>query len=129
MQSVDNATLKQNETSFLVRPAETFRAMESVYRPMHACYVDAGFIAPSQDRMLAHYPIFDEVTATIELSSARGIDPARLVFAGRLKLDQHLARHRLADLFLDTLPINAHTTGSDALWAGLPLRARSAGDS
>jgi protein O-GlcNAc transferase len=54
-------------------------------------------------------------------AAARGIDPARLVFAGRLKLEQHLARHRLADLFLDTLPYNAHTTGSDALWVGLPL--------
>ncbi len=51
----------------------------------------------------------------------RGIDPARLVFAGRLPPDQHLARHALADLFLDTLPCNAHTTASDALWAGLPL--------
>jgi len=38
-----------------------------------------------------------------------------------MQLDQHLARHRLADLFLDTLPVNAHTTASDALWAGLPL--------
>jgi predicted O-linked N-acetylglucosamine transferase (SPINDLY family) len=36
-------------------------------------------------------------------------------------LEDHLARHRLADLFLDTLPYNAHTTASDALWAGLPL--------
>jgi predicted O-linked N-acetylglucosamine transferase (SPINDLY family) len=44
-----------------------------------------------------------------------------LVFAGRLDLRAHLARHRLADLFLDTLPYNAHTTASDALWAGLPL--------
>ena len=48
--------------------------------------------------------------------AARGIDPARLVFAGRAKLEDHLARHRLADLFLDTLPYNAHTTASDALW-------------
>ena len=40
---------------------------------------------------------------------------------GLLKLDEHLARHRLADLFLDTLPYNAHTTASDALWAGLPV--------
>ena len=51
----------------------------------------------------------------------RGIDPARLVFAPRLDLPAHLARHRLADLFLDTLPCNAHTTASDALWAGLPV--------
>jgi predicted O-linked N-acetylglucosamine transferase (SPINDLY family) len=51
----------------------------------------------------------------------RGIDPSRLVFAPRLNSPEHLARHRLADLFLDTLPCNAHTTGSDALWAGLPI--------
>ena len=38
-----------------------------------------------------------------------------------MKLADHLARHRLADLFLDTLPYNAHTTASDALWAGLPV--------
>lgn len=50
-----------------------------------------------------------------------GLDPARLVFAPRQPLDAHLARHRRADLFLDTLPYNAHTTTSDALWAGLPV--------
>jgi predicted O-linked N-acetylglucosamine transferase (SPINDLY family) len=52
---------------------------------------------------------------------ARGVDPARLVFAARVPFDEHLARHRLADLFVDTLPCNAHTTASDALWAGLPV--------
>lgn len=57
-------------------------------------------------------------------AQARGIDPARLIFAGPLPLEEHLARHRLADLFLDTLPYNAHTTASDALWAGLPLATR-----
>lgn len=51
----------------------------------------------------------------------RGVDPARLVFAPPLPLPQHLARHAAADLFLDTLPVNAHTTASDALWAGLPV--------
>ena len=54
-------------------------------------------------------------------AAARGVDPQRLVFAPRRPLAEHLARHRLADLFLDTLPCNAHTTASDALWAGLPL--------
>jgi predicted O-linked N-acetylglucosamine transferase (SPINDLY family) len=54
-------------------------------------------------------------------AQASGIDPARLVFAPRLAHAEHLARHRLADLFLDTLPYNAHTTASDALWAGLPV--------
>jgi predicted O-linked N-acetylglucosamine transferase (SPINDLY family) len=52
---------------------------------------------------------------------ARGVDPSRLVFAPRAPHDAHHARHRLADLFLDTLPYNAHTTASDALWAGLPV--------
>jgi len=52
---------------------------------------------------------------------ARDVAPDRLVFAPRLPLPEHLARHRLADLFLDTLPCNAHTTASDALWAGLPV--------
>lgn len=55
---------------------------------------------------------------------ARGVDPRRLVFAKPLPHAEHLARHRLADLFLDTLPYNAHTTGSDALWAGLPVLTR-----
>jgi predicted O-linked N-acetylglucosamine transferase (SPINDLY family) len=54
-------------------------------------------------------------------AQARGIDAKRLVFAQRMPLAEHLARHRLADLFLDTLPCNAHTTASDALWAGLPV--------
>jgi protein O-GlcNAc transferase len=51
----------------------------------------------------------------------RGVDPQRLVFAPRLPLAEHLARYRLADLFLDTYPVNAHTTASDALWTGLPV--------
>jgi predicted O-linked N-acetylglucosamine transferase (SPINDLY family) len=49
------------------------------------------------------------------------VKPERLVFAPYLREAEHLARQRLADLFLDTLPYNAHTTGSDALWSGLPL--------
>ncbi len=54
-------------------------------------------------------------------ASAAGIDPARLVFARPATLDAHLARHACADLFLDTWPFGAHTTGVDALWAGLPV--------
>lgn len=49
------------------------------------------------------------------------VDDARLIFAGRLPVDQHLHRLKLADLFLDTFPCNAHTTASDALKAGLPI--------
>jgi protein O-GlcNAc transferase len=52
---------------------------------------------------------------------ARGVEPHRLVFAPRLPLADHLARHRLADLCLDTLPVNAHTTAADALWMEVPL--------
>jgi predicted O-linked N-acetylglucosamine transferase (SPINDLY family) len=54
-------------------------------------------------------------------AASRGIDPARLVFAGKQPKAQHLARHLLADLFLDTLYFGAHTTCSDALLAGLPV--------
>jgi predicted O-linked N-acetylglucosamine transferase (SPINDLY family) len=51
----------------------------------------------------------------------KGLDPDRLIFAPLVPLPDHLARHRCADLFLDTLPYNAHTTASDALWSGLPV--------
>jgi predicted O-linked N-acetylglucosamine transferase (SPINDLY family) len=54
-------------------------------------------------------------------AQVRGLDPNRLVFAKRANPPEHLARHRAADLFIDTLPYNAHTTASDALWAGLPV--------
>ena len=53
-----------------------------------------------------------------------GIEPGRIIFASPMPLPDHLARHRLADLFLDTFDYNAHTTASDALWAGLPLVTR-----
>lgn len=51
----------------------------------------------------------------------RGVDPDRLVFAGKLSPAEHLARHKHGDLLLDTFNVNAHTTASDALWTGLPL--------
>jgi len=50
-----------------------------------------------------------------------GVESSRLIFAERMPLSEHLARHRQADLFLDTFPCNAHTTASDALWVGLPV--------
>jgi predicted O-linked N-acetylglucosamine transferase (SPINDLY family) len=54
-------------------------------------------------------------------AAARGVDPGRLVFARRVdRIEDHYARYRLADLFLDTT-YNAHVTACDALWAGLPL--------
>ncbi len=54
-------------------------------------------------------------------AEARGVDKSRLVFTGRLPMDKHLPRYQLADLFLDTYWVNAHTTGAEALWQGLPL--------
>jgi protein O-GlcNAc transferase len=55
-----------------------------------------------------------------EAAEGQGISGERLIFAPHVDLPEHLARHRLAQLSLDTLPYNAHTTASDALWAGLP---------
>lgn len=68
--------------------------------------------------------IEDNATAASNLKKeaiAQGVNSDRLVFAKRMPLAEHLARHRVADLFLDSLPYNAHTTASDSLWAGLPI--------
>ena len=54
-------------------------------------------------------------------AAARGIDPARLVFAPKIGAREHMSRLALADLFIDTWPCNGHTTASDALWAGVPV--------
>lgn len=64
----------------------------------------------------------DDVTANLRQAAyAQDIDPSRLIFAHKANISVHLARHALADLFLDTLPFNAHATACDALWAGLPV--------
>jgi protein O-GlcNAc transferase len=58
----------------------------------------------------------------LRAAQAQQIDPARVIFAPALQvMESHLARYRVADLFLDTLPYNAHATACDALWAGLPV--------
>jgi predicted O-linked N-acetylglucosamine transferase (SPINDLY family) len=67
-----------------------------------------------------------EATETVEKNlrreaSSRGVDADRLIFGKRLPSEDYLARYRTTDLFLDTLPYNAHTTASDALWAGVPV--------
>jgi protein O-GlcNAc transferase len=81
-------------------------------------------------RILAQVPqsvlwlIEDNAAATENLrreARNRGVDDGRLIFSPRIPLAKHLARHRLADVFLDTLPYNAHTTASDALFVGVPL--------
>jgi predicted O-linked N-acetylglucosamine transferase (SPINDLY family) len=69
----------------------------------------------------------DNVTAERNLKKAavkKGVAADRLVFGRRLPVPEYLARYRTADLYLDTLPYNAGTTASDALWAGLPVLTR-----
>jgi predicted O-linked N-acetylglucosamine transferase (SPINDLY family) len=72
--------------------------------------------------LLAGDPLFAE---NLKAEAAKaGVDPSRLVFAPPLELEAHRARLALGDLFLDSIISNAHTTASDALWAGLPLLTR-----
>jgi predicted O-linked N-acetylglucosamine transferase (SPINDLY family) len=81
-----------------------------------------GIIKNVKGSVLWLLEISEPATCNLRMEAkARGIDPDRLVFAKKLPAPDHLARHRLADLSLDTLPYNAHTTASDALWAGLPV--------
>ncbi len=99
-----------------------------------ACFNNNYKITPSTFdswmRILSNVPgsvlwlLEDNPTAKenlIQQAACRGVDSSKLVFSDRLRIEDHLARQRLADLFLDTLPYNAHTTCSDALWAGLPV--------
>lgn len=66
----------------------------------------------------------DENESTINLINefkSKDLDASRIIFSKKLPLDEHLARHKLADLFLDTFPYGAHTSASDSLWSGLPI--------
>ena len=54
----------------------------------------------------------------------KGLNPCRIIFAKKMSQADHLARHQLADLFIDSFPYTAHTTCSDALWTGLPVLTR-----
>ncbi|MEO6407407.1 MAG: hypothetical protein ABIO45_01470, partial [Burkholderiaceae bacterium] len=79
--------------------------------------VDASVLWLLHDNPLA--------TANLRAAAQRGgVDPARLVFAPRVAPAEHLARHACADLYLDTLPYNGHTSICDSLWAGLPALTR-----
>ncbi len=71
------------------------------------------------------YVPLEETAANLRAEAVkRGIDPTRLIFCGRVDHAEHLARYGAADLFLDTFPYTAHTTASDALWAGCPVLTR-----
>ena len=78
---------------------------------------------PSGVLWLMEYNRRAEANLRLE-AEKRGIAPERIVFAPFAEQSNHLARLRQADLFLDTLPYNAHTTTSDALWAGVPVLTR-----
>lgn len=80
-------------------------------------------VAGSQLLLYANDPAIQQ--ALRARAQLRGVDPLRLVFAGRLPNEEHLARYRAADLFLDTFPLNGGATVSDALWAGLPVLTRA----
>ncbi|AMM13331.1 hypothetical protein AX768_03610 [Burkholderia sp. PAMC 28687] len=80
---------------------------------------------PGSVLWLLEPPVPDVIDNLRKEATARGIDASRLIFADRLKQPAHLARLALADIALDTFPCNSHTTGSDALWAGVPMVTRS----
>ena len=63
----------------------------------------------------------ESTTNLIYETKLRNVDPKRIIFSKKIPTHEHLARHSLADLFLDTFPYGAHTTASDALWSGLPV--------
>jgi predicted O-linked N-acetylglucosamine transferase (SPINDLY family) len=87
---------------------------------MFACWMEILTAVP--DGVLWLLCDSDATARNLRAEAAKaGIDPERLVVAKRLPKAEHLARHRLADLFLDTRLCNAHTTAADALWAGLPV--------
>ncbi|MFN8701431.1 MAG: tetratricopeptide repeat protein [Rhodospirillales bacterium] len=125
-----------NDTKRIVAPQAPTRAQaglpESAF--VFCCFNNAWKISPGifalwmrllrriEGSVLWLLATNDAAVANLRAAaSGHGIDPARLVFAPHAKHAEHLARHVLADLFIDTFPYNAHTTASDALWMGIPL--------
>lgn len=125
-----------NDDQRVIAPATPSRAEAGLPAEgvVYCCFNSAYKITPEQFacwmRILRAVPgsvlwlLSSDATAMASLRHAaqsHGVNGDRLVFGASLPAPEHLARHRLADLFLDTLPYNAHTTASDALWAGLPV--------
>ena len=97
-----------------------FNATYKIAPPVFACWMRILQRVPGS--VLWLYRDQPEAERNLrQAAQAAGVDPARLIFAGYAQPDEHLARLSQADLFLDTLPYNAHTTASDALWAGVPV--------
>ncbi|OIQ29512.1 MAG: glycosyltransferase [Alphaproteobacteria bacterium MedPE-SWcel] len=78
------------------------------------------------DSVLWFYVSTAEIRGVIRSEAEkRGVDPDRIIPTGKMLPERHLARLKYADLFLDTFNVNAHTTASDALWAGLPVLTKT----
>ena len=63
----------------------------------------------------------ESIKNILSYAEKKGINPNRIIYSKRYRMNSYLSRLKVADLFLDTFPITAHTTASDALWVGLPV--------
>lgn len=97
-----------------------FHQSYKISRPVFDTWCDLLHRLPDAVLWLLRWNTNVEATLTAE-ARARGIDPARLLFAPLLPVDQHLSRLAHADLYLDAWPCNAHTTAGEALWNGVPV--------
>jgi predicted O-linked N-acetylglucosamine transferase (SPINDLY family) len=95
-----------------------FNNHSKITRPLFDIWMRLLKAVPNSVLWLLDGPASDTLRSEVW---ARGVDPKRLVLAPLAGQEAHLARLSLADLVLDTLPSNAHTTASDALWAGVPI--------
>ena len=104
-----------------------FCCFNSTYKIMPATFDGwARILKRVEGSVLLLYAENDSAAVNLRMEAAsRGLAPERLVFGERLPRPEYLARYRAADMFLDTLPYNAGTTASDALWAGLPVLTRA----
>jgi predicted O-linked N-acetylglucosamine transferase (SPINDLY family) len=129
-------SFQANDTTAVVSDVPCSRAAEGLPEEgfVYCCFNSSHKIGPEMFalwmRILAQvegsvlWLLEDDAAAAANLrkqAARAGIAAERLVFAGRVPLPEHIARQRLADLFLDTLPFNAGATASPALWAGLPV--------
>ena len=102
-----------------------FNQTQKIERPLFAAWM--RILAATPGAVLWLFRSDPAAEANLRAAAARaGIDATRLAFASLLPKAAHLARQRFADLFLDTYTCNAHTTASDALWAGVPVLTRPA---
>jgi len=97
-----------------------FNSTYKILPDMFACWMRILVRVPGSVLLL--YADREETRRNLcQQAQMRGVNPDRILFAGRLPPEEYRAQYRSMDLFLDTLPFNAGTTASDALWAGLPL--------